>query len=225
MRSLPSPRARRARRVSRRLALAALAVCALAREAAADDAPPEAIRSPGAAVGGLVAISAGTVAWGAGLGVLLAGGSAHDYGGESSAGGFTALLGGGVIAAGVPVALYGALRTKPRSPALAVTGIPITALGAGLLVAGSIVLGAESLWSSTISMGGTATTSGPGLNRLAPGIAVTAAGAATSALGLTLYLVGNRRASAAPSASTQEPAGQAPSVSLGPRGMTVGWRF
>jgi hypothetical protein len=57
------------------------------------------------------------------------------------------------------------------------------------------------------------------------GITLATAGAAASALGLGLYLAGNGRASTAPSASAREPAWEAPSVSLGPRGMAVGWRF
>jgi hypothetical protein len=197
-----------------RRASRALAIGALAREAAADDdeapkdEPPEAIRSRDAVLAGVGMGIGGAAVLGAGLGMMST--SDGGFGGIGAAfgGAVAAWVGGSVLTAGVPVAMVGALRNKPRNKPLAVTGIPIAALGAGALAVGApfMLMPNHEVARPT-------------------GIAFTAAGAGLSVVGVTLYLLGNRRAEGPASALDADARVEMPSVTVGPAGAALRFRF
>lgn len=204
----------------RRGAVAGAALIALAastRPAAADDP----LVSQDLALGGTAIAVIGSLGWiGGECGLVAAAretsadkpgtlGTAFDRAGRMGPGFIAADLGAGLISIGASLALSGALRRTPRSKGLAIAGIPITGLGAGALVIGTSLLPTE------LGRAG-----GP----LAAAVAV--GGAGLSALGLTLYVLGNRRANAP--GRPRDPNAPAPEnhwLILGPTSAVAGWRF
>lgn len=168
---------------------------------------------------GVALIVAGAALSGIGAGVVAQGETRSCPAGQYLCGldvgiaGFsTTILGGSLILAGIPLAMMGASDHAPERLELVLGGTALTTTGIGALGAGltlALLDGRSGDWAP----GGVTTAA-----------ALFAGGAAVAGGGIAMYVLGNRRAKAAPLPAPSSPTWLAPpEIGLGPGFATLRW--